>query len=295
MDAVAWLVLSATCGVGGLVLCVEGWRQPRPPLVRVIAHLRRSGPIGTAADHNPTVLMRPVRTGGRHLASVAPGLFPTAVELRLVQRSLDSHLGALAVSAVVGALGPALVLGVLQARGRRVAGSVRTCRAGNRRPRRRATCRRQHTRRARPRRADRSAFPALGVPGCRHDAARRQQWARGALHRPRCAGDGRLFVDSGAGCVRTGRPAGAGRGVAHDRRRARSGRASTGRRHNRVVGGRGRAGGANAGREGATLRSTLAAEQEAEARLRTSRLTAPIVGMALVFMALVIYPALSFS
>ena len=44
-----------------------------------------------------------------------------------------------------------------------------------------------------------------------------------------------------------------------------------------------------------TLRSTLATEQESEARLRTSRLTAPIVGMALIFMALVIYPALSFS
>jgi tight adherence protein C len=45
----------------------------------------------------------------------------------------------------------------------------------------------------------------------------------------------------------------------------------------------------------ATLRSTLATEQETEARLRTSRLTAPLVGMALIFMALVIYPALNFS
>ena len=45
----------------------------------------------------------------------------------------------------------------------------------------------------------------------------------------------------------------------------------------------------------ATLRGALASEQETEARLRTSRLTTPIVGMALVFMGLVIYPALSFS
>jgi len=45
----------------------------------------------------------------------------------------------------------------------------------------------------------------------------------------------------------------------------------------------------------ATLRMALATEQESEARLRTSRLTTPIVGMALIFMALVIYPALSFS
>ena len=45
----------------------------------------------------------------------------------------------------------------------------------------------------------------------------------------------------------------------------------------------------------ATLRSALATEQESEARLRTSRLTTPIVGMALIFMALVIYPALSLT
>ena len=45
----------------------------------------------------------------------------------------------------------------------------------------------------------------------------------------------------------------------------------------------------------ATLRSTLASEQESEARLRTSRLTPPLVGMSLIFMALVIYPALGFA
>ena len=45
----------------------------------------------------------------------------------------------------------------------------------------------------------------------------------------------------------------------------------------------------------ATLRAALSTEQESEARLRTSRLTTPIVGMALIFMALVMYPALSFS
>lgn len=41
-----------------------------------------------------------------------------------------------------------------------------------------------------------------------------------------------------------------------------------------------------------TMRSSLSSEHEAEARLRTGRLTAPLVGIALVFMALVIYPAL---
>jgi Flp pilus assembly protein TadB len=43
----------------------------------------------------------------------------------------------------------------------------------------------------------------------------------------------------------------------------------------------------------ATLRSAAASQQEMEARLRTSRLTGPIVGMSLVFMAVVVYPALA--
>jgi Flp pilus assembly protein TadB len=42
----------------------------------------------------------------------------------------------------------------------------------------------------------------------------------------------------------------------------------------------------------ASLRSALASEQETEARLRTGRLTLPLVLMALIFMAVVIYPAL---
>jgi tight adherence protein C len=44
-----------------------------------------------------------------------------------------------------------------------------------------------------------------------------------------------------------------------------------------------------------TLRSTLAAEQEAAARVRNDKLTPPLVGMALLFMALIIYPALDLT
>jgi len=42
-----------------------------------------------------------------------------------------------------------------------------------------------------------------------------------------------------------------------------------------------------------SLRSSLASQQETEARLRTGRLSAPLIGMALLFMGLVMYPALS--
>jgi hypothetical protein len=44
-----------------------------------------------------------------------------------------------------------------------------------------------------------------------------------------------------------------------------------------------------------TLRSTLAAEQEAAARVRNDKITPPLVGMALLFMALIIYPALNLN
>ena len=42
-----------------------------------------------------------------------------------------------------------------------------------------------------------------------------------------------------------------------------------------------------------TLRSTLAAEEEANARVRNDKVTPPLVGMAVLFMALIIYPALN--
>lgn len=42
----------------------------------------------------------------------------------------------------------------------------------------------------------------------------------------------------------------------------------------------------------ATLRSTLASDEESAARIRNDKVTPPLVGMALLFMALIIYPAL---
>lgn len=45
----------------------------------------------------------------------------------------------------------------------------------------------------------------------------------------------------------------------------------------------------------ASLRHALSAEQEAEARVRAGRITFPLVGMSLLIMTAVIYPALQFS
>ena len=41
-----------------------------------------------------------------------------------------------------------------------------------------------------------------------------------------------------------------------------------------------------------TLRSTIASDQEARARIRNDKITPPLVGMALLFMAVIVYPAL---
>lgn len=43
----------------------------------------------------------------------------------------------------------------------------------------------------------------------------------------------------------------------------------------------------------ATLRATLASDQEAQARVRTDKVTPPLVGMTVLFMAVIIYPALN--
>ena len=45
----------------------------------------------------------------------------------------------------------------------------------------------------------------------------------------------------------------------------------------------------------ATLRGALSSEQETDARVRTGKITIPLVGMSLLIMAAVVYPALNFS
>jgi Flp pilus assembly protein TadB len=45
----------------------------------------------------------------------------------------------------------------------------------------------------------------------------------------------------------------------------------------------------------ASLRAALSSEEETDARVRTGKITVPLVGMSLLIMAAVIYPALNFS
>jgi tight adherence protein C len=296
MNAAAWLVVSAAAGMGGLLLCVDGWRQPRPPLDRVIAHLRRPGPIGAAREQHTFAVMQPLRTGGRRLASIAPRLFPSAVELRLVNRSLDAHVGMLACSVLVGALGPVVALGVLQVfgvvsldvfvpLGLALAGLI----AGP------LAVHAEVVERAREVETD-LRFQLSAYLDVVTMLLAGNSGHEGALEQAARAGDGRLFVElrrrmrevgaTGKSLVEALSTTADELGLIELQQVAATTALSS-------------AEGAPVARTLAakcsTLRSTLATEQESEARLRTSRLTAPIVGMALIFMALVIYPALSFS
>jgi Flp pilus assembly protein TadB len=293
MTTVAWLAVLAVVGVAGAALCIDGWRQPRPPLDRAIAHLRRAASVEVGDGH---AVWHHVRARGRRLVAAAPALFPSAVELRLVQRSLDAHLGALLAATMAGALGPVVLLAALHAFGvvslgvyvpaaLALAGLVVAPLLVHAAVAERARDVQTDLRFQLSAYLDVVTMLLAGNTG--HE---------GALEQAARAGDGRLFVELRRRMREvgtTGRSLVEALGLAADELglvELQQVAATT----------------ALSSSEGApvartlaakcsTLRSTLATEQESEARLRTSRLTAPIVGMALIFMALVIYPALSFS
>jgi Flp pilus assembly protein TadB len=292
--AIAFLSLM---GVAGLCLAVGGWMQPAPSLTRTIRHLRRPGPDVRHAWRQGAP---PVWGGLAHSISEAlsrqPRLLPTEVQLRLLGRPLEHHVTYLAVAALSGALVPGLAVGALQRAGLIGLGWF---------------------------------VPAVAALGCAvlapvlvHVSAiehadlvradlRYQVSAyldvvtmllagnsgyEGALDEASRAGDGRLFAElrrrmreasaRGGSLTDALHRAGAELGLEELEQVAATAALSA-------------AEGAPVARtlaaKCATLRTALATEQESEARLRTSRLTTPIVGMALIFMALVIYPALSFS
>lgn len=291
MSGVAAVAVLTAVAVGGLLLAVSGWSQPAPSLARTIAHLQRPGrAVVREADHG-RLLPALARLLGAH-----PRFLPTDVQLRLLDRPVERHAAYLGLAALGGFVGPGLVLGSLQRAGLLGLGWT---------------------------------IPLLGAlggvvlgPMIVHSAAvegarrvladlRYQASAyldvvtmllagntgyEGALEQAAHAGDGRLFVE----LRRRMRESGA-RGVSLTEALRRTGVELGVDELEQVA-----ATAALSASEGApvartlaakcaTLRGALASEQETEARLRTSRLTTPIVGMALLFMGLVIYPALSFS
>jgi Flp pilus assembly protein TadB len=289
------LVFLSVLWVGGACLAVTGWMQPSPSLTRTLRRLRRSGssdPMRDGVGHRHGAVARWAAAGLPRY----PLLFPTEIQLRLVGRSPEQHVGWLVGSVLAGMLAPVVLVATLQWAGiiapnwvvpvvvAVLCGTVGTT-AVHLTTVERAAAVRTDLRYQLSAYLDVVTMLLAGNSGY-----------EGALEQASRAGDGRLFVE-----VRRRMRESAARGASLTDALHRTG-VDLGLEELEQVA----ATAALSAAEGApvartlsakcaTLRTALATEQESEARLRTSRLTTPIVGMALIFMALVIYPALSFS
>lgn len=294
MSVVGLIVASTLVGVGGLAVMASGWTQPRPPLTRMVDHLRRrSDPV---VDSDAGTLVKTLAALALGVVGRLPRLMPTRPQLRLLGRSPEQHALWLASLTVGGFAAPLALVAMAQRAGLIGLGLFVP--------------------------AVVAMLGAITAPAVFHTAAveRAEQVAadlrhqvsayldvvtmllagntgyEGALEQAAHAGDGRLFAE-----LRRRMREATARGASLTEALARTGRDLGLGELEQIA-----ATAALSAAEGspvartlaakcATLRSTLATEQETEARLRTSRLTSPIVGMALIFMALVIYPALSIT
>jgi Flp pilus assembly protein TadB len=290
VTTVGWLVVLGLGGAAGLALAASGWLQPVPPLERVLVHLGRPGDDAATRQASRT---------GRAMAALAgrfAPVLPSRAQLLLAGRTPERHVGYLVMAALGGLVGLPLLVAVLQAVGvldlRWYVPAVAALAAAAVAPLlvhtallERAADERTNLRFQVSAYLDVVTMLLAGNTGY-----------EGALEQAARAGDGRLFGElrrrmreagaRGASLTEALERTGVELGLAELEQIAATAALSA-------------AEGAPVARtlaaKCATLRHALAAEQESEARLRTSRLTTPIVGMALIFMALVIYPALSFS
>lgn len=295
------LVVSSSLAVGiGVMWWYRGWAQPRPRLRRVLRQIdQQPSTFSQRRTMRPGDLLAPMALGQRlvdplveqHLSQVPVRVDDT--DLHLLHRSREQHLLRLFLAGVVGALGPVVLitagqilglldLSVVWPAGLSLVGLAFGPLLVHRRDLDQAARLRVDLR------FQLSAYldvvTMLLAANTGHE---------GALLRAAQAGDGRLFEElltrmrdatvAGRSLVSSLEQTGVDLGLVELRQVASSVALSA-------------AEGSPVARslaaKCATIRSTLASEQETEARLRTSRLTAPLVGMALIFMALVVYPAL---
>jgi hypothetical protein len=288
MRTTGWLALTAAALCVGAWLVASGWMQPRPSVAQAVAHLRRAGSPSTQAGVTDRI--------GAAIHDRARWSDAWTQPLRLIGRPLDVHLGMLALAALGGFVIPSIVLGLLQ--------TVGVVSIGVWIP------------------AALAMASAVLLPVLVHSDAmarstdvavdlRHQLGAyldmvtmllagntgyEGALEQGARAGDGLLFRElrrrmrevaaTGQSLVRALELVADDYGIVELDQVAATATLSANE-------------GAPVARslsaKCATLRSTLAAEQEAAARVRNDKITPPLVGMALLFMALIIYPALNLN
>jgi tight adherence protein C len=295
MSSLSILIFVTCVGVAGIVIGLLGWFEPTPSLTRVLARLDRcnipTGSSSLAANGRSQLIVRAAVAMERR-----PRIMPSSTDLHLVDRCPEEHVIRLVLAAVAGLVIPIVALSALQAAGLLSLGFFIPVLF--------------------------ALFCAAVGPVVVHSAVAEAAQAvrtdlryqvsayldvvtmllagntgyEGALEQASQAGDGRLFVElrrrmreSGArGSSLTDALKLTGTQFGMDELEQVAATAALSAAEGAPVA-------KTLSAKCATLRNALATEQESEARLRTSRLTAPIVGMALIFMGLVIYPALSFS
>lgn len=285
-------LLSLVTGIGavGVFLAVSGLMQPAPSLDRVLRRLHR------APDREQVVHRRGIGRLSIAVFDIIPRLLLTKPQLQRIGRNEEQHAVFLLVAGLGGVVVPSLLAFVLGVAGMGVTGWVASGAAAvgcgvlavvvvHRRAVDRAEEVRNDLRHQVSAFLDVVSMLLAGNTGY-----------EGALEQAAHAGDGRLFVE----LQRAMREAGTrGRSLTSALEVTGSELGLTELEQVAATAALSAAEGAPVSRtlaaKCATLRLALSTEQESEARLRTSRLTTPIVGMALIFMALVIYPALTFS
>lgn len=293
MSGIGGVVLMSVLFAAGAWLVITGWRQPRPTLASAVQRLRRT-PMITEGDSGTAGLVTRLGAFGERSPTIRRRL-GSAATLRIIGRPATTHAGYLVVAAIVGLVAPSIVLGLLG-----VAGVI-----------------------------DISLFVPLGLslacaalaPTLVHSAAVAEADERriDLRHQLSAYLDMVTMLLAGntghEGALRQAAEAGDGLLFRQLRRRMRE-VATTGRSLVKALAivaddyelnelAQVASAAALSAAEGspvaktlsakcATLRSTLAADDEARARVRNDKVTPPLVGMAVLFMALLIYPALSF-
>ena len=296
MRPAGFLLLSSFSICLGAWLIVSGWRQPNPSVAHAMRHLHRTGPARSGQADTRVAGITP-RIGALANGTTVRRLsLGWAQPLRLIGRSPEAHVGALVIGGLTGLITPALILALLQVLGVVDLGIFVP--------------------------AALALLSAIAVVFALHsDAMARSAEIKidlryqlgayldmvtmllagnsgyeGALEQAARAGDGMLFRElrrrmrevatAGHSLVTALSLVATDFGIVELEQVAATATLSA-------------AEGAPVARsltaKCSTLRSTLSAEQEAAARVRNDKVTPPLVGMALLFMALIIYPALNLN
>lgn len=293
MSTTGVAVITSVAMIGAVWLVMSGWRQPRPSLAHAARHLnRRIAPVGHVGEPDDGIVGRIGSMGLR--VPFVDAHVRSDQALRLIGRSRQVHVGYLVLAAFIGLAIPSLTLGVLSRAGLvsidwfvpaalSIALAVLAPLLVHSATVAAADDVRVDVRHQLSSYLDMVTMLLAGNTG--HE---------GALEQAAATGDGLLFRElrrrmrevaaTGTSLV------GALHLVADDLDLVELEQVAA---TTELSAAEGAPVARTLAAKCATLRSTLAADQEAKARIRNDKITPPLVGMALLFMAVIIYPALN--